>query len=142
MSDDEEVGKGRPPKHAQFRKGISGNPKGRPRKLPRAEIPSQMGRDVRAIGRNKMRLKTPTGTIQVTMTEAFIWKIWMDAMAGKVTSQRLLLDLIKDSYIDNVETQYALTRFDRFAVSYIADPDCPPSIRNLITSLAARSKLT
>ena len=32
MSDSYEVGYGKPPKDTQFRKGISGNPKGRPRK--------------------------------------------------------------------------------------------------------------
>ena len=31
MSDDYEVGYGKPPKHTQFTKGSSGNPKGRPR---------------------------------------------------------------------------------------------------------------
>lgn len=29
--DDDEVGYGKPPKHAQFRKGTSGNPRGRPK---------------------------------------------------------------------------------------------------------------
>ena len=31
MSDDFEVGYGKPPKHTRFRKGRSGNPKGRPK---------------------------------------------------------------------------------------------------------------
>ena len=31
MSDDDEVGYGKPPKHTQFKKGQSGNPKGRPK---------------------------------------------------------------------------------------------------------------
>ena len=31
MSDDDEVGYGKPPKHSQFKKGQSGNPKGRPK---------------------------------------------------------------------------------------------------------------
>ena len=31
MSDDDEVGYGKPPKHGQFKKGQSGNPKGRPK---------------------------------------------------------------------------------------------------------------
>ena len=31
MSNDNEVGYGKPPKHAQFKKGRSGNPKGRPK---------------------------------------------------------------------------------------------------------------
>jgi alpha-ketoglutarate-dependent taurine dioxygenase len=31
MSSNDEIGYGKPPKHNQFRKGISGNPKGRPK---------------------------------------------------------------------------------------------------------------
>ncbi len=31
MSDDYEVGRGKPPRHSQFKKGMSGNAKGRPR---------------------------------------------------------------------------------------------------------------
>ena len=31
MSDNDEVGFGKPPKHGRFRKGVSGNPKGRPK---------------------------------------------------------------------------------------------------------------
>nr|WP_313428420.1 DUF5681 domain-containing protein [Brevundimonas diminuta] len=142
MSDDYKVGKGRPPRHSQFRKGVSGNPRGRPRALPRAEIPSQLGRDVRAIGRIRTPLKTPAGIRQVTMMEGFVWKIWMDAMAGKVTAQRLLLGLIKDALSDNMDTQPVLTQFDPFATGYAIDPDCPLDIQALIKSLAARSKKT
>jgi Family of unknown function (DUF5681) len=32
--DDYEVGYGKPPKNTQFRKGVSGNPRGRPKKAP------------------------------------------------------------------------------------------------------------
>ena len=35
-----EVGPGRPPKSTRFRKGVSGNPKGRPRKERRADSAS------------------------------------------------------------------------------------------------------
>ena len=31
MTENEEIGYGKPPKHTQFRKGVSGNPKGRPK---------------------------------------------------------------------------------------------------------------
>jgi|GEM_PF-5073470 len=76
------------------------------------------------------------------MMEGFVWKIWMDAMAGKVTAQRLLLDLIKDALSGNMDTQPVLTQFDPFATGYAIDPDCPPDIQALIKSLAERSKKT
>ncbi|WP_376717347.1 DUF5681 domain-containing protein [Bradyrhizobium sp. 62B] len=34
MTQDHKVGKGRPPKHSQFKKGVSGNPNGRPKRAP------------------------------------------------------------------------------------------------------------
>jgi hypothetical protein len=43
MSDDEEVGYGKPPKHGRFKSGQSGNPKGRPKKRA---TPSDILQDV------------------------------------------------------------------------------------------------
>ena len=37
MPDDYEVGYGRPPQHSRFRKGVSGNRKGRPKRVPTDE---------------------------------------------------------------------------------------------------------
>lgn len=38
QADDQQVGYGRPPKQTQFKKGQSGNPKGRPKKRSKAEF--------------------------------------------------------------------------------------------------------
>jgi hypothetical protein len=63
---DYEVGRGRPPKHSQFKKGVSGNPRGRPRwKRSEAEILAKI-RDERV----SMTLNGKS--VQVSMFEALI----------------------------------------------------------------------
>lgn len=138
---DYEVGKGKPPKHSQFRPNQSGNPRGRPRKLPRIEIPSQLGRDVRAIGRKSMKIKTPVGTLQVTLMEAFVWRIFMDAMAGRVTAQRLLIVLIREGLMDNLNIHGSLAIFDQYSSGYVTNPHFPLGTVDFMKLLAKQSKM-
>lgn len=140
MSDDEKVGRRRPPTDTQFKPGQSGNPRGRPRKAPRAEIPSQIGRDVRAVARRKITANTPDGPLRVTLLEAALIRVAIDAIGGKISQQRFFINLVRDAFDDNVIRNAVLRRFDVF-VSAFQDPEIlDDAVADLVVSLAERSK--
>lgn len=87
MSDDYSVGYGKPPRHTQFKKGHSGNPKGRPRQCKNVltDIHDELDELVQV---------TEGGTT-VTMTKqrALIKATIAKASKGHTASIKLLLDL-------------------------------------------------
>lgn len=69
--DDEPIGYGRPPKYMRFRKGQSGNPKGRPRKKPATAKPEPIGQSAyddafRAELDALVTINTPEGPAKIT----------------------------------------------------------------------------
>ena len=77
-----EIGFGKPPKGAQWRKGVSGNPKGRPKGAKSiATVLSEMGR---------RRIKiTANGRQQtVTMLEAMVMQLANQAVSGNLKAIR------------------------------------------------------
>lgn len=103
MSDnDEKVGRGKPPKHTRFKPGQSGNPKGRPREVPRAEVPSQILEDVRKVAKMEVVIKTANGPKTVPGSVAVLFAIMKGALDGRPTALRLFLDLLMKAYRDNV----------------------------------------
>lgn len=86
----EQVGYGRPPKSTQFKKGKSGNPRGRPRNR-RREIPydTLLGQmvTVREQGRER----------RVTAAEAFILQLTKKGLEGDSASARASLTAIENA---------------------------------------------
>ena len=85
MAKDHEVGYGRPPLHARFKPGQSGNPKGRPRRRPDllAEIMAEL-----------MQLVTITANgrrERVTKLRALVRSIYVDALKGDRHARELML---------------------------------------------------
>lgn len=88
-SDDDEldgsytVGRGRPPMHTRFQKGVSGNRSGRPkgsgRRIPYDELLSR-----------KVSVSDTNGTREVTAAEAFLLYLQTQSVAGNFAAQRLL----------------------------------------------------
>lgn len=101
--DDEKVGRGKPPKHTRFQPGQSGNRKGRPRKVPRAEVPSQILEDVRLVAQMEVVIKTAKGPQKVPGAVAVFYGLMKRALDGQPTALRIFLALLERAYGDNVK---------------------------------------
>ncbi len=97
--DDDMAGYGKPPREHQFRKGQSGNPKGRPRKskIERAYSLRQIRRDILAITERKVPVNTPEGRREMAMIEALLMTVANKAVSGHGPSQRFMVKLHMDA---------------------------------------------
>ena len=89
-----EIGYGRPPQYTQFKKGKSGNPKGRPRKTKPSEVIADTDLDdcLRRLSNLKMTIKIGGVEKEVPLYEAILMKQQANALAGSVTAQRDFLN--------------------------------------------------
>ena len=85
------VGPGRPPKSTRFRKGVSGNPAGRPRKERRADPASAFA----VVIDKKLPVTQDGKSREVTVEEALWHKTYQNAIAGNRSAQREVLKMIK-----------------------------------------------
>lgn len=90
---DHPVGYGRPPTAHQFKRGQSGNPHGRRRKVDRTVLPDQLTRDILALADLPVRIKTKGKEVQVSTYEAGLMKLRAKALEGHGPSLRELLRL-------------------------------------------------
>lgn len=89
--DGEKVGHKNPPKHTRFRKGESGNPRGRPRK-PKTASAEASAFDVLV---DRTLTVTKDGIQrEISVEEALQHQIYRDALAGKRAAQREVLKMI------------------------------------------------
>ena len=86
MSDGYEVGYGRPPRSTQFQKGISGNPKGRPRKA--LDFDHALLRESKA----SITLNENGSRRRISKHEAVIKQLLHKAINGNIPAARTYLD--------------------------------------------------
>lgn len=94
---DYEVGYRKPPKHSRFKPGMSGNPRGPRPRIPRTEIESQIGKDLREVLRRKVKVNGE----EITAQEALLMKLVQSGLAGNAASGRLVLTLAHAAYREN-----------------------------------------
>lgn len=96
MSDNEkppsyyEVGRGRPPKQSQWKKGQSGNPNGRPKKKPAEEI------DINKVLNTTVIVKKDGKKSSVTPFEATVRLLAKGAMEGDAVAIRKFIQLCEE----------------------------------------------
>lgn len=123
-SDDEEaVGYKRPPRHSQFQKGQSGNPRGRPR-----------GSGVRS-ALEKLLDRTVTATIdgerrKVPLTEALVLQLAQRALAGDIPASREILRIADQVQESRPETN-AKERLTVLIKRFVDPKDCNPALEKL-----------
>lgn len=88
--DDYKVGFGKPPKHTRFKKGESGNPKGRPKKKNTVSIVMENVADEEITIREGNKIR------RLTKLEVLIQQHFNDAMKGKSTACKNILSMLND----------------------------------------------
>lgn len=88
-----EVGYKRPPKSGQFKKGQSGNPKGRPKKPP---LPDALAETVLAVAGQNVSIKNGGETI--SLEEAVVRKSFETATKGNAHAQRTVLQELRRAH--------------------------------------------
>jgi hypothetical protein len=91
MSDDYEVGYGKPPKSTQFKPGQSGNPKGRPKGT------KNLVTDLNEELSEKIVVTEGGKPLTITKQRAMIKSIAVKAMSGDVRAATILMRLMLDS---------------------------------------------
>jgi hypothetical protein len=92
--DDEKLGYGRPPSWTKFKKGTSGNPKGRPRRTqPNANVPAQSNLDdlLRAALNRTIPITDRGVSRLITAIELILQRQIADAGKGSILAQRDIL---------------------------------------------------
>ncbi len=88
-SDPYDVGRGKPPKNNQFRKGVSGNPNGRPRK--KQDIYTELAN----VLRETVTVNNQGEPRQVTVQEALLLRLRDEALRGEVWAGKLVQKVIE-----------------------------------------------
>lgn len=96
MADKNEVGYGKPPKHSQFTKGQSGNPKGRPKGS------QNLSTLLEKIGRQRVKVTENGRTRELTKFEATILQLTNKAVHGDLKATNELRYWIQ-AWTDSVQ---------------------------------------
>ena len=107
--DDDRVGYRRPPKHTRFKKGQSGNPRGRPVKRPSADTPGEIGRVIRVVSR--MKVRGPQGE-EVPMLMAIAMALANSALKGRAAAAKVFLQALAPALEENVARHPELKLID------------------------------
>ena len=89
MSDDYEVGYGKPPKDSQFKPGQSGNPNGRPKGARNLKT------EIREVMQSTVTVTQDGKRKKISTRKAVVLRLTEKALSGNVQATRVLIDLMK-----------------------------------------------
>jgi len=95
--DSYEVGYGKPPKATRFKKGVSGNPKGRPKKLP--DFGDELLREARSL----ITISDNGKRIRISKHAGVMKQLIHKALTGHINATRIYLPLIEQAVEKFVE---------------------------------------
>lgn len=107
-----EVGFGKPPKQTRFKKGRSGNPRGRPRKKP--DLYSELTK----VLRENVTVTIDGQPEKVTVQQALLLRLRDQALRGELWAQKLLQKVVaalpeSESESRSVDLRGAAAAYDR-----------------------------
>ena len=103
---DYEIGYRKPPTHTRFKPGQSGNPAGRPRGAKKQQLsPSPHAEHLKTIileeAYRTIRINDPNGAIAMSMAQAVVRSLAVNAAKGRQRAQRLFTQLLTATERDN-----------------------------------------
>jgi hypothetical protein len=85
MSDSYEVGYGKPPRSTQFKKGVSGNPKGRPKKAP--DFDAELIREFKSL----ITINDNGRRARISKFQGIVKQLTNKALTGNISALRIFL---------------------------------------------------
>jgi hypothetical protein len=104
---DDKVGYGKPPKSRRFKKGVSGNPSGRPKK------PSDFLSALLREANSEVTITEKGKRKMVKMIDVVAKQVMTKAATGNIQSQRLLYKLLQQALERAAEEQNSRNKPDR-----------------------------
>lgn len=133
-----------PPVEHRFKKGESGNPKGRPVKPERALNPRQIRRDIINVAETLTRIRTPEGERTVTIIEAVLVRLAHKAVNGHGPSIRYLMTLyeraVKEHHDLHPDVFGFLDLIERGRVENIILPENEKHSANFVNQIRKRTR--
>lgn len=106
-----EVGYGKPPVHTRFKKGQSGNPKGRPKGRRNRSVSvteNLLHRIIQAEASREVTIAKGGRQLSVSMVEAIVARLANDAASGDPRARKLFMELLQTSEATRVRQQEEL----------------------------------
>jgi hypothetical protein len=129
LSGDDKVGYGRPPLNTRFRKGVSGNPRGRPRGVAAARLNGLILQE----GYRKIRVQEGDAVFVLPAIQAVIRQQVRLAFKGNGPAQRAVIGMVHA--FEREALQAATTANDGTQFSDITDEDRLRAVSAFLTEM-------